>query len=70
MPLLSSAIRRESQYFARKAEVLKALQSFVKQKAGPRLSAEVTLNALDRRGAGVEGMYLRCLARQRKRATR
>lgn len=61
MPLLASAIRTESQYFARKAEVLKALQSFVKQKAGPRLSAEVTLNALDRRGAGVEGMYLSLL---------
>jgi S-adenosylmethionine synthetase len=61
MPLLASAIRTGSQYFARKAEVLKALQSFVKQKAGPRLSAEVTLNALDRRGAGVEGMYLSLL---------
>jgi S-adenosylmethionine synthetase len=61
MPLLASAIRTESQYFARKAEVLKALQSFVKQKAGPQLSAEVTLNALDRRGAGVEGMYLSLL---------
>jgi S-adenosylmethionine synthetase len=61
MPLLASAIRTESQYFSRKAEVLKALQSFVKQKAGPRLSAEVTLNALDRRGAGVEGMYLSLL---------
>ena len=61
MPLLASAIRTESQYFARKTEVLKALQSFVEQKAGPRLSAEVTLNALDRRGAGVEGMYLSLL---------
>lgn len=61
MPLLSSAIRTESQYFARKTEVLKALQSFVKQKVEPRLSAEVTLNALDRRGAGVEGMYLSLL---------
>lgn len=61
MPLLASAIRTGSQYFARKAEVLKALQSFVKQKTGPKLSAEVTLNALDRRGAGVEGMYLSLL---------
>ena len=39
----------------------KALQSFVKQKAGPRLAVEVMLNALDRRGAGVEGMYLSLL---------
>ena len=61
MPLLASAIRTGSQYFSRKAEVLKTLQSFVKQKARPRLSAEVTLNALDRRGAGVEGMYLSLL---------
>lgn len=61
MPLLSSAIRTESQYFARKTEVLRTLQSFVKQKAEPKLSVEVTLNALDRRGAGVEGMYLSLL---------
>jgi S-adenosylmethionine synthetase len=61
MPLLASAIRTESQYFAHKVEVLKALQSFVKQKAGPQLSAKVTLNALDRRGAGAEGMYLSLL---------
>jgi S-adenosylmethionine synthetase len=61
MPLLASAIRTGSQYFVRKAEVLKALQSFVKQKAGPKLSATVKLNALDRRGAGVEGMYLSLL---------
>jgi S-adenosylmethionine synthetase len=61
MPLLSSAIRTESQYFARKSEVLKALQSFVNQKAEPGLSAHVTLNALDRRGAGIEGMYLSLL---------
>jgi S-adenosylmethionine synthetase len=40
---------------------LKALQSFVEQKSKPKLSAEVTLNALDRRGAGVEGMYLSLL---------
>ncbi|MDE3041272.1 MAG: methionine adenosyltransferase [Nitrospirota bacterium] len=61
MPLLVSGIRTESQYFACKAEVLKALQSFVKQKAAPGLLAEVTFNALDRRGAGVEGMYLSLL---------
>jgi S-adenosylmethionine synthetase len=61
MPFLSSAIRTESQYFARKSEVLKALQSFVNQKAEPGLSAHVTLNALDRRGAGIEGMYLSLL---------
>ncbi|MEK6634063.1 MAG: methionine adenosyltransferase [Nitrospirota bacterium] len=61
MPLLASAIRTEAQYFVRKAEVLKALQSFVKKKVGPKLSVEVTLNALDRRGAGVEGMYLSLL---------
>jgi len=61
MPLLASAIRTESQYFARKAEVLKALLSFVNQNVGPQLSAEVTLNALDRRGVGVEGMYLSLL---------
>jgi S-adenosylmethionine synthetase len=41
--------------------VLRTLQSFVKQKAEPKLTVEVTLNALDRRGAGVEGMYLSLL---------
>lgn len=61
MPFLASAIRTESQYFARKADVVRALQSFVKRKAEPRLSAEVALNALDRRGVGLAGMYLSLL---------
>ncbi len=61
MPFLASAIRTESQYFARKADVVRALQSFVKRKAEPRLSAEIALNALDRRGVGLAGMYLSLL---------
>jgi S-adenosylmethionine synthetase len=61
IPLLAASIETESQYFSRKAAVLKALKSFVKQKAEPRFSTEVTLNALDRRGVGVEGMYLSLL---------
>jgi S-adenosylmethionine synthetase len=61
MPLLAAKILRESRYFARKAQVLRALRSFVKGKAGGGLSVDVSLNTLDRRGAGINGVYLTLL---------
>ncbi len=61
MPLLSSKITSESQYFSRKAEIVRALKRFVRQKAGSDLSVGVGLNVLDRRGAGIEGMYVTLL---------
>jgi S-adenosylmethionine synthetase len=61
MPLLASKIRRESEYFSRKAQILRRLQRFVQQRAGPDLSVHVGLNMLDRRGAGLDGVYLTLL---------
>jgi S-adenosylmethionine synthetase len=61
MPFLASKIRRESDYFSRKREILHRLQRFVDQKFGRDLSVTVGLNTLDRRGAGIEGVYLTLL---------
>jgi S-adenosylmethionine synthetase len=61
MPLLASKIRRESEYFSRKAGIARRLQRFVDQKAGRDLAVRLGFNMLDRRGAGVEGVYLTLL---------
>ena len=61
MPLLASKIRRESEYFSRKAGIVRRLQRFVDQKAGRDLSVRLGFNMLDRRGVGVEGVYLTLL---------
>ncbi len=61
MPFLATAVRSESQYFARKRDALRAITQFVSKNAGPGLRAHVDLNVLDRRGAGPAGMYLSLL---------
>ncbi|MEX5217335.1 MAG: methionine adenosyltransferase [Nitrospira sp.] len=61
MPLLASRIRRESEYFSRKAGIADRLQRFVRQKAGKDLSVRVGLNRLDSPGAGIDGVYLTLL---------
>ncbi len=61
MPLLAQAIRTERAYLEAKTRILTAIRGFIRQQ--PRGSARVSvrLNALDRRGAGLEGMYLTLL---------
>ncbi|HET9962701.1 MAG TPA: methionine adenosyltransferase [Nitrospiraceae bacterium] len=61
MPLLSPKITRASQYFARKAEIVRALRRFAERQAGPPLSIAIGLNVLDCRGQGIDGMYLTLL---------
>ncbi len=61
MPLLATGIKTESQYFSRKIEIVRALKDFAERKAGPELHPTVQLNLLDRRDAGVAGMYLTVL---------
>lgn len=61
MPFLSPFIRKESEYFARKAQAAEALTAFVKRRIGTGLSPQVFLNVLDRRGAGEAGTYLTLL---------
>ncbi len=61
MPLLAGAIRSERAYFQTKARVLAAIEGYVRRHplACPRV--QVALNALDRRGQGLEGLYLSLL---------
>ena len=61
MPFLSPFIRKESEYFARKAEAAAALKAFVKRKSGTGLSPQLFLNVLDRRGVRESGTYLTLL---------
>lgn len=61
MPLLARAIRSEAAYFRRKAEILKAIERYVGRASQRFRRIEVSLNPLDRRGAGLEGMYLTLL---------
>ena len=61
MPFLSPYIRKESEYFARKAQAAAALKAFVKRKSGTGLSPHLSFNALDRRGVGEAGAYLTLL---------
>lgn len=61
MPLLARAIRSEAGYFRRKAEILKVIERHVDRGSLGFRRVEVSLNPLDRRGAGLEGMYLTLL---------
>jgi len=49
-------IKSEEDYFEKKAEVKKEIEKFIKEKFS--LNPEISLNSLDRRGAGVDGCYL------------
>lgn len=63
MPFLDSGIEREAQYFQAREEVVAALEAHLLEPGLPPglESLAVGLNALDRRGAGLEGMYLSVL---------
>lgn len=61
MPFLAPLIRRESDYFKRKALAAGALDDFVRGKGGTGLFPHVHVNVLDRRGAGEAGTYLTLL---------
>lgn len=61
MPFLAPLIRRESEYFKRKALAAGALEDFVRRKGGTGLSPHVFLNVLDQRGTGEAGTYLTLL---------
>jgi S-adenosylmethionine synthetase len=61
MPLLAGAVTSEHDYFERKARVLDAIRSYVKERRHGCRRVHVALNALDRRGKGGQGMYLSLL---------
>ncbi len=61
MPFLDSHIEDETDYFRRKAEVQAALADHLEQRRGPLRRVDLVLNALDRPGLGVAGIYLSVL---------
>ena len=61
MPLLDRGVDGEDTYFRRKDEVREVLLSHLKARLEELQRVTVDLNALDRRGAGLSGMYLSVL---------
>jgi len=61
MPFLAPLIRRESEYFKRKAAAGRVLTDFVTRKSGTDFSPCVHLNVLDQPGGGEAGAYLTLL---------
>lgn len=59
MAFVDRYIDNETQYFRKKSEVLGEINDFVKSKT--RMKAKVLLNTLDKRGRGVNGVYLTVL---------
>lgn len=59
MPFVDRYVANETQYFRKKAEVLDAIYDFVRSKT--RMKASVHFNTLDKRGRGVNGVYLTVL---------
>ncbi len=61
MPFLAKRITTEKVYFARKAKALQNVQRFIHEQPHSCKQVEVVLNALDRPGQGLKGMYLTLL---------
>jgi S-adenosylmethionine synthetase len=61
MPLIDQYVVSEADYFRRKEAVQEALLSYLKGCLGNLEEATVSLNSLDRPGAGTAGMYLSVL---------
>ncbi|HEU4686350.1 MAG TPA: methionine adenosyltransferase [Nitrospira sp.] len=61
MPFFAPMIRKERDYFKRKAAVEQALRVFVAKATGERLSPDIALNVLDQPRAREAGTYLTLL---------
>lgn len=61
MPFLAKRIATEKAYFARKAKVLQNVQRFIHEQPHSCKQVDVVVNALDRPGQGLKGMYLTLL---------
>jgi S-adenosylmethionine synthetase len=60
MAFVDRFIKSEDDYFKKKAEILEAINNFIDDKGGFN-KVNVSLNALDTRGRGLEGLYLTVL---------
>lgn len=61
MPLLDRHLQSESHYFQQKGQMREALTTFIRSRFDKIEDVSVSLNALDRAGAGLAGMYLSVL---------
>jgi S-adenosylmethionine synthetase len=61
MPFLSGFIRNEKEYFERKQQVLKTIGQHLQQSNCFFQNIKVTLNNLDKKGKGINGVYLTLL---------
>ncbi|HVN87538.1 MAG TPA: methionine adenosyltransferase [Candidatus Binatia bacterium] len=61
MPLIEKCISDEAAYFDRKAEIVEAVTRFAEGQRGTLADVQVALNHLDRRGRGLDGVYLSLL---------
>lgn len=61
MPLLDEYVESEGEYFRRKKAVHEALLTHLRNQLEALQEVTVSLNTLDRRGAGMAGMYLSVL---------
>jgi len=56
MPLIDRFVKSEEDYFRKKDEILEEISKFVREKT--KYKAFVYLNTLDRKGRGIDGIYL------------
>jgi S-adenosylmethionine synthetase len=61
MPLLDRAVPAEAAYFAMKEEISRILRNHLESRMKALDELTLTLNPLDREGAGLQGMYLSVL---------
>lgn len=61
MPFLCRAVRSETSYFRMKQDVVEAISAYLEKSRHGFQEITTSLNALDRRGKGLEGMYLSLL---------
>ena len=61
MPLLDKYIANEAEYFRKKEEMCQSLVAYLRSRLARLKHIAVELNTLDRRGAGMSGMYLSVL---------
>ena len=61
MPVLAESVRSEVAYFRLKARILRTIQDYVQGRPHGCGQVRVRVNALDRRGEGLNGMYLTLL---------
>ncbi len=61
MPLLDYYVVGEEDYFRRKDEMSRVLVSYLRSRLEQLAGVSVNMNTLDRRGAGLSGMYLSVL---------